>query len=80
MDQCGENLPPKSRFRKWVETTASEMKVFMALITTMGFIIQEDLSDYWSTGRKIKMSRINHYFTIHLLYRTNEIKTSARGH
>ena len=42
-------LPAKSRFRKWVATTANEVRIFMALILAMGLISQLDVTDYWTT-------------------------------
>ena len=42
-------LKLNSRFHKWVETTLSEMKVFIAMIVAMGLVVQLDLSEYWKT-------------------------------
>jgi len=39
----------KSRFQKWKETNASEMKVFLALIFGMAVVVQRDMCNYWTT-------------------------------
>lgn len=46
----GKILSAKSRFKKWVATTANEVRVFMALILAMGLISQIDVTDYWTTN------------------------------
>jgi hypothetical protein len=43
------NLSRCSRFRKWVSTTAAEMKRYLALIFAMGLVSQSDINEYWST-------------------------------
>lgn len=43
-------LGRNSRFRKWVDTTAAEIKRFLALIFAMGLISQSDINEYWSTN------------------------------
>ena len=43
-------LPPHSRYHKWPPAGVSvdDMKCFIAVITAMGLVQQEDLQDYWS--------------------------------
>ena len=48
-EEKAHTLKPNSRFHKWVETTLSEMKVFIAMIVAMGLVVQLDLSEYWTT-------------------------------
>ena len=43
------NLSRCSRFRKWVSTTAAEMKRYLALIFAMGLVSLSDINEYWST-------------------------------
>ena len=38
-----------SRFRKWQNTCASEIKCYIALILAMGIISQSDINEYWRT-------------------------------
>jgi hypothetical protein len=47
--QKNPNLSRCSRFRKWVSTTAAEMKRYLALIFAMGLVSQSDINEYWST-------------------------------
>jgi hypothetical protein len=48
--QKNPNLSRCSRFRKWVSTTAAEMKRYFALIFAMGIVSQSDkINEYWST-------------------------------
>ena len=49
LEEQAHTLKPNSRFHKWVETTLSEMKVFIAMIVAMGLVVQLDLSEYWTT-------------------------------
>ncbi|XP_071129298.1 piggyBac transposable element-derived protein 4-like [Mytilus edulis] len=42
------NLSRFSRFRKWTNTTATEMKRFIAVVFAMGILSQSDVTDYWS--------------------------------
>lgn len=42
-------LPVKSRFRKWVATTANEIRLFLSLILAMGLVSQLDVTEYWTT-------------------------------
>ena len=42
-------LKEKSRFRKWTHTTWQEMKVFVAMLITMGLMVQLAFSEYWTT-------------------------------
>jgi hypothetical protein len=44
-----QNLETFSRFRKWQNTCASEIKRYIALILAMGIISQSDINEYWST-------------------------------
>jgi hypothetical protein len=44
-----QNLGTFSRFRKWQNTCASEIKRYIALILAMGIISQSDINEYWST-------------------------------
>ena len=44
-----QNLPRNSRYRKWKNTTASELKRYIALIFAMGLISQSDSNEYWTT-------------------------------
>ena len=46
---ANQNLKQHSRFRKWVDTTAAELKRYLALIFAMGLISQSDINEYWST-------------------------------
>ena len=39
----------KSRFQKWKETNASEIKVFLGLIFGMAVVVQRDMCSYWTT-------------------------------
>ncbi|VDI63601.1 Hypothetical predicted protein, partial [Mytilus galloprovincialis] len=41
------NLSRFSRFRKWTNTTATEMKRFIAVVFAMGILSQSDVTDYW---------------------------------
>ena len=45
-----KQLNEKSRFQKWRETTATEMKKFIALIIAMGLLSQLDISEYWTVN------------------------------
>ena len=47
--QKNPNLSKCSRFRKWVSTTAAEMKLYLALIFAMGLVSQSDIIENWST-------------------------------
>ena len=38
-----------SRFRKWRDTSVSEMYLFLAIIVNMGLVKLADMQDYWST-------------------------------
>ena len=42
--QKNPNLSKCSRFRKWVSTTAAEMKLYLALIFAMGLVSQSDIN------------------------------------
>ena len=44
-----QNLGTFSRFRKWQNTCASEIKRYIALILAMWIISQSDINEYWST-------------------------------
>ena len=44
-----QNRGTFSRFRKWQNTCASEIKRYTALILAMGIISQSDINEYWST-------------------------------
>jgi len=44
-----QNRGTFSRFRKWQNTCASEIKCYIALILAMGIISQSDINEYWST-------------------------------
>ena len=46
----GVNLKPRSRLLSWYDTTAEEMKVFIALTIAMGLVVKRDVNDYWSTN------------------------------
>ena len=48
-DRTGK-LTPGSRWRKWKEVTASEMKVVLAVIINMGVIHVPEVEDYWKTS------------------------------
>nr|XP_022290940.1 piggyBac transposable element-derived protein 4-like [Crassostrea virginica] len=43
-------LKEKSRFQKWKDTCASEMKKFSAIILAMGILTQMDVSEYWTVN------------------------------
>ena len=45
-----QNRGTFSRFRKWQNTCASEIKCYIALILVMGIISQSDINEYWSTN------------------------------
>ena len=45
-----QTLKSSSRFHKWIATTASEMRVFLAMVIAMGLVVQMDISEYWSTS------------------------------
>ena len=49
LDEKLDTLGVFSRFRKWTETTVSEMRLFIAVIINMGLVKLADLQDYWST-------------------------------
>ena len=42
-------LTPKSRMRRWVSTTITEMKRFLGLIFTMGLVKKVRIEEYWCT-------------------------------
>jgi len=44
-----DDLPTFSRFRKWTETSASEIKKYVALQIAMGICSKPELGDYWGT-------------------------------
>lgn len=44
--QKNPNLSRCSRFRKWVSTTAAEMKRYLGLIFAVGLISQSDINEY----------------------------------
>ena len=46
----GINLKPRSRLLAWHDTSAEEMKVFIAMTIAMGLVVQRDFNDYWSTN------------------------------
>ena len=45
--QQRDRLPQHSRFRNWLEggVTSGEMKAFLAMITAMGLVNQENIQD-----------------------------------
>ena len=43
-----DTLPARSRFRKWVDVSVQEMKVFFALFLLMGFIWKPEIDLYWN--------------------------------
>ena len=43
-----KELKQKSRFQKWRDTTAAEMKKFLALVIAMGILSQMDVTEYWT--------------------------------
>ena len=49
LENNAANIKPYSRFKKWVDTTVSEMKVFIAMVIGMGLVVQLDISEYWTT-------------------------------
>lgn len=42
-------LLPNSRFNKWTDTNANEMKVFIGMVLAMGLVNQADIKEYWTT-------------------------------
>ena len=44
------DLPPKSRFQYWEDTTADEMKAYVGLQIYMGLTDKPAIKDYWATG------------------------------
>lgn len=49
-DQPSEDdLPAHSRFSAWTETTAAEIKAYVALQIAMGIVSKPSLEDYWGT-------------------------------
>ena len=44
------NIKANSRFNKWVDTTASEMKIFIGMTIAMGLVVLLDISEYWTTS------------------------------
>lgn len=47
---ANKQLKEKSRFKKWRDTTALEMKKFFAIVIAMGIITQMDISEYWTVN------------------------------
>lgn len=46
-------LANKSRLKKWVDVTLSEMKKFFALVINMGIDKRNNVVDYWSTKKSL---------------------------
>lgn len=47
---ANKQLKEKSRFKKWRDTTALEMKKFFAIVIAMAIITQMDISEYWTVN------------------------------
>ena len=45
-----------SRMKKWVPVTVSEMKVFIAVVMSMGLNGNADLESYWSTDDVLQIT------------------------
>ena len=45
-----DQLPPRSRLRKWKDVSKLEMKGFLAAVMNMGIIKLPDLESYWKTS------------------------------
>lgn len=43
------DMPPSSRFLQWNETSAVEMKAYVALNIAMGLCSKPNIADYWNT-------------------------------
>ena len=52
-------LPPHSRFRKWVDVSIPEMKTFLSLYLLTGIVVKPELQQYWSTNPLIKTEFFN---------------------
>ena len=52
-------LPPYSRFRKWVDVSIPEMKTFLSLYLLTGIVVKPELQQYWSTNPLIKTEFFN---------------------
>lgn len=46
--KTSENLPPKSRINKWVDTDDKQIEKLMGIIMWMGLVKLPQLKDYWS--------------------------------
>lgn len=44
-----ENVSRNSRLKQWRPVNLAEMKVFLAIIISMGLVQKSDVQDYWST-------------------------------
>jgi hypothetical protein len=44
------DLPPTSRYKKWKDTDASEVKAFISLQIAMGLCCKPSEAEYWSTN------------------------------
>lgn len=44
----GDTLSPRSRFRKWLPVTVTEIRVFIATIFNMGLVDKPTIKSYWS--------------------------------
>lgn len=49
LEKNAANIKQFSRYRKWKDTTADEMKLFVGITFAMGIINQLDISEYWTT-------------------------------
>jgi len=43
-----DSLPTNSRLRDWKDTSKEELKLFFALVISMGLVVKPKLEDYWS--------------------------------
>ncbi|XP_062614645.1 piggyBac transposable element-derived protein 4-like [Saccostrea cucullata] len=58
-----ETLKPNSRFHDWKDLTLDEVKVFFALIISMGITRKNDLGDYWSTDEILNTPLFSKYMS-----------------
>ena len=58
LEENSDLLKPTSRFQKWKETTADEIKAFFALLLSMGLVHQQDLQDHWSLDPVLSTSSV----------------------
>ena len=45
-----DNLKPNSRLHKWKDVTVDGIKVFFALVITMGTVRKSCIEDYWTSN------------------------------